>query len=132
MSYSNLGDNVDIFVWSMIEVLCAVVLGSLPPLRPWVAKILPTITATWSKSTGNHGSTPGPDHYLSNKNRSKPSWSVGRAVPEPSTRSSDTKEDDLSLRPNTSSPIGKNEWSELDDLSSRLSEDRQPETRSVC
>ncbi|WQF86326.1 Putative extracellular membrane protein, CFEM [Colletotrichum destructivum] len=44
------GDNVDIVVWSIIEEMCAIICGSLPPLRPWFAPFIPSIRVTW-KST---------------------------------------------------------------------------------
>ncbi|KAI1842862.1 hypothetical protein JX266_010880 [Neoarthrinium moseri] len=43
-------DNVDVIVWSLIELLTAVFLGSLPPLRPWVNKIIPKVTGSWSRT----------------------------------------------------------------------------------
>ncbi|KAI0470115.1 integral membrane protein [Xylariaceae sp. FL0804] len=36
-------DNVDIIVWSMIELTCVIVCGSLPPLRPYLGKLLPSL-----------------------------------------------------------------------------------------
>ncbi|GJD00994.1 integral membrane protein [Colletotrichum higginsianum] len=44
------GDNVDIVVWSIIEEMCAIICGSLPPLRPWFSPFIPSIRVTW-KST---------------------------------------------------------------------------------
>ncbi|KAH9905610.1 integral membrane protein [Xylariomycetidae sp. FL2044] len=36
-------DNVDAIVWSMIELTCVIVCGSLPPLRPWFSKVFPSL-----------------------------------------------------------------------------------------
>lgn len=58
-------DNVDTIVWSMIELTCIIVCGSLPPLRPWFGKLIPSIetlkSVTWknsrSKSRANASSS---------------------------------------------------------------------------
>ncbi|KAI1335881.1 integral membrane protein [Xylariaceae sp. FL0016] len=36
-------DNVDAIVWSMIELTCVIVCGSLPPLRPYLGKMFPSL-----------------------------------------------------------------------------------------
>lgn len=45
-------DNVDIVVWSIIEVACAIVCGSLPALRPLLSKI-PGIFSTAGSRGGS-------------------------------------------------------------------------------
>ncbi|KAH8901235.1 hypothetical protein GQ53DRAFT_674412 [Thozetella sp. PMI_491] len=59
-TYDTTWDNVDIVVWSMIELLCAVVCGSLPPLRPWFGPLFPSISITWKKRSGQPGSRSNP------------------------------------------------------------------------
>ncbi|CCF37047.1 integral membrane protein [Colletotrichum higginsianum] len=49
-TYDTTWDNVDIVVWSIIEEMCAIICGSLPPLRPWFSPFIPSIRVTW-KST---------------------------------------------------------------------------------
>lgn len=66
------GDNVDIVVWSLIELLCAVFLGSLPSLRPWFVIIPRLVSETWSKrSRKNYGSNNPSSHqgYLVESSR---------------------------------------------------------------
>lgn len=41
----SIDDNVDTIVWSMIELTCIIVCGSLPPMRPWFGKLIPSIEA---------------------------------------------------------------------------------------
>ncbi|KAF7520463.1 hypothetical protein G7054_g12746 [Neopestalotiopsis clavispora] len=43
-------DNVDAIVWSTIELTCIIVCGSLPPLRPWFGKLIPSINTIKSIS----------------------------------------------------------------------------------
>jgi hypothetical protein len=38
-SLTHSGDNVDIVIWSIIEVTCAIICGSLPTLRPLLQKV---------------------------------------------------------------------------------------------
>jgi hypothetical protein len=42
--------NVDVFSWSLIELLCVVVCGSIPALRPLLAISLSTITSSLSST----------------------------------------------------------------------------------
>lgn len=44
------GDNVDVIIWSLIELLTAVFLGSLPPLRPWIIRLVPRVSVSWTKT----------------------------------------------------------------------------------
>lgn len=50
-------------MWSLIELTCIVVCGSLPPLRPYLAKLLPALSTINSskrkgKSSGNGSDEP--------------------------------------------------------------------------
>ncbi|KAH6658663.1 hypothetical protein BKA67DRAFT_501427, partial [Truncatella angustata] len=49
-SFDSTFDNVDTIVWSMIELTCIIVCGSLPPLRPWFGKLIPSIETFKSMS----------------------------------------------------------------------------------
>ncbi|ETS77403.1 hypothetical protein PFICI_11277 [Pestalotiopsis fici W106-1] len=46
-------DNVDVIIWSLIELFTAVFLGSLPPLRPWLIRLVPKVYVTWTKTRTN-------------------------------------------------------------------------------
>ncbi|KAK6066485.1 CFEM domain-containing protein [Seiridium cupressi] len=50
-SYDLSWDETDVVVWSLIELLCIVVCGNLPALRPFVGALIPKISATWRRST---------------------------------------------------------------------------------
>lgn len=50
-------DNVDVIIWSLIELFTAVFLGSLPPLRPWLIKLVPKVYVTWTKTRTNKSGT---------------------------------------------------------------------------
>lgn len=52
-TFDSTWDNVDVIIWSLIELLTAVFLGSLPPLRPWINKGVPRISDTWNQPSGN-------------------------------------------------------------------------------
>lgn len=43
LAYIHLVDNVDTILWSLIELTCIVICGSLPSLRPWADKLIPSI-----------------------------------------------------------------------------------------
>lgn len=102
----------------MIEILCAVVLGSLPPLRTWFSKLIPTVTVSWSggkSPTGKSGSEPASDSSRSNEHGSDQSLSGGGDLHELPNRSSDTKVVISHVRPRRSLILCNNEWKELDD-----------------
>lgn len=46
-----LGDEIDVVIWSLIELLFIIVCGSLPALRPYFRSLMPRLTATWRRST---------------------------------------------------------------------------------
>ncbi|KAM0818423.1 putative Extracellular membrane protein CFEM domain-containing protein [Seiridium cardinale] len=81
-TFDSTWDNVDVIIWSLIELLTAVFLGSLPPLRPWVNKIVPKITVIWSKPrTEKSGSElPPPDSNTETDGKSKHSRAGSLAV----------------------------------------------------
>ncbi|KAI1340337.1 hypothetical protein F5Y15DRAFT_54756 [Xylariaceae sp. FL0016] len=59
-TYDTTWDNTDVIVWSLIELLCAIICGCLPPLRPWLNPLIPRIAVTWARTTtGRSGSRPG-------------------------------------------------------------------------
>ncbi|KAK9789107.1 putative Extracellular membrane protein CFEM domain-containing protein [Seiridium cardinale] len=60
-------DNVDAIVWSMIELTCIIVCGSLPPLRPWFGKLIPSIetikSVSWPGARSRSKSNPSNPRY---------------------------------------------------------------------
>ncbi|KAH8199612.1 hypothetical protein TruAng_006205 [Truncatella angustata] len=52
-TFDSTWDNVDVIIWSLIELLTAVFLGSLPPLRPWIVKLVPRVHMSWNKTSTN-------------------------------------------------------------------------------
>ncbi|KAI1855636.1 hypothetical protein JX266_000501 [Neoarthrinium moseri] len=50
-SYDLFWDEIDVVIWSLIELLCIVVCGSLPALRPFIGVLLPKVTATLQRSS---------------------------------------------------------------------------------
>ncbi|KAH8647201.1 integral membrane protein [Xylariales sp. PMI_506] len=52
-TYDSTWDNVDAIVWSMIELTCIIVCGSLPPLRPWFGQLVPSINSLRSTGWGS-------------------------------------------------------------------------------
>lgn len=54
--------NVDVYAWSLIELLCVVVCGSIPALRPLlvhtISAIRTTVSGSWQRSRGSRGSRP--------------------------------------------------------------------------
>ncbi|KAI8942221.1 hypothetical protein NX059_000304 [Plenodomus lindquistii] len=48
-TYDSTWDNVDVLVWSLIEILAACVCGNLMPLRPLIDQILPSIRSVVGK-----------------------------------------------------------------------------------
>ncbi|KAM0328160.1 hypothetical protein ACHAQA_005567 [Verticillium albo-atrum] len=65
-------DNVDIVIWSIIEVTCAIICGSLPTLRPLLQKVPGLLSSAQTSSSlygGPFSSTQGPNDK-SSKHRS--------------------------------------------------------------
>lgn len=57
-SYDASYDNVDAAMWSFIEIICTVICGSLPPLRPWLSRLSPfkgTSIGGRNKTGGTYG-----------------------------------------------------------------------------
>jgi hypothetical protein len=69
-----LDDNVDIVVWSLIELLCTVICGSLPALRPYLGRLIPRITMTWHSTAKGSKSSSRPAGNLTG--RSSTSYST--------------------------------------------------------
>lgn len=97
------GDDIDFVVWSLIELLCIVVCGSLPALRPYFRSIVPKLTATWRRST---------------QSMKRTRTSTTRRSANTPDSSQDQKEqiiyDALQLRPLSSVKAGV-EWSQIPD-----------------
>ncbi|KAI0128368.1 hypothetical protein BJ170DRAFT_324852 [Xylariales sp. AK1849] len=55
-SYDASYQHVDVIVWSLIELICVVVCGSLPALRPYLNYLFPRLGVTRQKSNGPNGS----------------------------------------------------------------------------
>ncbi|KAI1840419.1 hypothetical protein JX266_013386 [Neoarthrinium moseri] len=63
VQFSKTFDTTYPVVWSLIELTCIIVCGSLPPMRPWLGKLMPPLTitksgVTWKgKSSANDATT---------------------------------------------------------------------------
>ncbi|KAK9781745.1 putative Extracellular membrane protein CFEM domain-containing protein [Seiridium cardinale] len=58
--YDDPWNHVDVTVWSLIEILCLIVCGSIPAMRPLLARAIPTInlSITWQKQSRTTNPTP--------------------------------------------------------------------------
>lgn len=50
------GNNVDVTVWSLIEILCTVVCGSIPAMRPLLSRAVPSVNLSVSWQRRSKGS----------------------------------------------------------------------------
>ncbi|KAL8305070.1 hypothetical protein RB597_003997 [Gaeumannomyces tritici] len=55
-SFDSTWDNVDVVTWSIIEVACAIICGSLPTLRPLLQKVPGLLSSVKTTSQANTGS----------------------------------------------------------------------------
>lgn len=119
-----LGDNVDIVLWSLIELLCTVLLGSLPPLIPYIGRAIPTVRITWNKSSTEKSSSNSKssnfESYKEPKNMpSSPSRESARKIPiiDLPVRPSNAKRHvSYPRRSALSSVICNDQWQELKDM----------------
>lgn len=53
ISLTSTGNNVDVTVWSLIEILCTIVCGSIPAMKPLLARAVPSVnlSVSWQKNS---------------------------------------------------------------------------------